>query len=88
MPEKKWRPFNHGLTLVNKVIETKLHLLFQHLHSDHFNPGIADIDDLELIVPDNDAVLQAGNGLVLVDDIAGEGFRLAIRQIQPYFLLR
>ena len=80
-PEKNWRPINHGLTLVNKPIANynkvapisrRLQLLFQDFHSDHFDAGIANIDNFEFVIADNDAVLQAGNSAMLIDDIAGK----------------
>ncbi len=63
------------------------HLLFQDFHSDHFDTGIADIDNLEFIVADNDAVLQAGNSAMLIDDIAGKRLRFAGRQFQLVFFI-
>jgi hypothetical protein len=74
--------FNHGLTLVNAgwpQITTNYYSLFQHFHPDHFDARITDIHDFEFVVADDDAVFQAGNGLVLVDDIAGERFRFRSR---------
>ena len=39
------------------------------LHTHHFDPGIAYVEDLEFIVADDDVVFQAGDGLMLVDDV-------------------
>src|SRR5580658_5955868 len=59
--------------------------LFQHFHPDHFDSCIADIDDLEFVVTDDNPVFEARDGLVLIDDVTGERFRAVARQFQPVF---
>jgi hypothetical protein len=45
--------------------------LFELFHLHHFNPGIAYINDLKLVIINNDAFFLAGNGLVVIDNIPG-----------------
>jgi hypothetical protein len=68
---KNQRAINRGLTLVNGGAYRLGNS--EDPEPDHFDPGITYSQDLKFIVPDNDMLFEAGDGLVLVDDKAGEG---------------
>jgi hypothetical protein len=59
--------------------------LFKHFHFHHLDTGVADAEDIELVVVDDDPVLLLGDGLMVVNDVTGEGFGIIIRELKPVF---